>query len=127
MIAEAPRFEYHVKDWWPSIQAVDWIPLVGLVTSLERDRRVKGQPILETYFPVIKLFSERHRQEEIELLRYAGTKNWPKPADNAAALRSQAMAVRNMLFAVYHGAVPALSFIYGPRVVSSIASVVGIL
>ena len=100
---------------------MDWVPVVGLVMTSERWRRANGESVLHTYLPLTRLLSKEARLDEIEILKYMGTKNWPKPEDRTAGLRANAMAARNMLFAAYHVMVPGTAWIYGPRIATAVA------
>lgn len=70
----------------------DFIPVVGLVTYVERVRRASG---------------ESHREMAVNTLRpenviSMGTKDWPQPKNWKDFLRQTQTSARNVAFVAYH-------------------------
>lgn len=121
-MAETERtFDYHIRDWWPTFQNKDWIPVVGLVFWTERIRKKRGES-LEAYLPWKSPIFRQNREQAIKDLVSLGTYDWPEPTNSAARMRANLMGARNAFFVGYHVMViPTEVFIQGPEVVRAIA------
>lgn len=122
MAAEAPTFEYHVEDWWPTIKPVDLIPVVGFFLPVERGRKERGESLAEAYLPWKSGLFQQPKKEVIADLVSLGVAHWPEPTNRAANLRSQLMAARNGGFLGYHGLMLLGGLIYGPEVIQAVTS-----
>ena len=101
--------ESDYKDWKSITCEVkpfpDLIPAVGMVTSLERERKREGKSPVDFYI------KDMIDWEGIESLN---TQSWPKATDRKATLRGGALAVRNTVLGAYHwaGFITAAAVIY---------------
>lgn len=104
MTTETRTSEYHYKDWWPNIQPVDFIPIVGMITLVERKRRKDGLPFAD-YLPWRSSYFKGRKistGEVVSEVLSPGTRNWPEPTSRAAALRANLMGARNASLCGYH-------------------------
>jgi len=88
--------DYRFKDFRPQIKLFDLIPVIGLVTPLERDRKELGQSPRSYYL------GDKFTTKEIAKIATFGVASWPDGTNRAANIRSCILATRNAAFAVYH-------------------------
>ena len=93
------KSDYNFEDFSPIKIFPDLIPVVGLITNSERERRIRRLSIRNFYFSDLG---------DIKSWATLGTDGWPEPANRRASARGTLLAIRNAAFAAYHAFSPLI-------------------